>query len=292
MPPTLRPLSFGEILDGAFSLYRRYFVVLYATALIPAIPLAALGGGVAYVLVRSTPGSALIWLGLVLLAPAAAMIMWGALQQQLSAAILGQPVSIGAGYRNGLRAAPYLWVQGVTLGILWFVFTLVSVLGVGAGALSVGSFGIIGGVLAVLIWIGGVGAGQLAFFALTFAAPAVVVLERLGPFAALGRSAELARNALPRTMGLIGVCGVIMLLPSIGLLFLTGIVSSGRTALEPPSLLQIALQQGGNLLVGSFTLPFLAACLSLLYYDRRVREEALDVRMMADTLPEPSPFPE
>ncbi|HEU0079725.1 MAG TPA: hypothetical protein VFQ76_18850, partial [Longimicrobiaceae bacterium] len=34
----LRPLSFGEILDGAFALYRRNFVVFVTTALVPLLP--------------------------------------------------------------------------------------------------------------------------------------------------------------------------------------------------------------------------------------------------------------
>jgi hypothetical protein len=32
LPAQLRPLSFGEVLDGAFTLYRRHFVSPFAAA--------------------------------------------------------------------------------------------------------------------------------------------------------------------------------------------------------------------------------------------------------------------
>ena len=39
MPYThIRPLEFGEVLDGAFALYRRHFVDFFLTALIPLAP--------------------------------------------------------------------------------------------------------------------------------------------------------------------------------------------------------------------------------------------------------------
>lgn len=276
MPPALRPLSFGEILDGAFALYRRHFVVLYSTALLPALPLALLGAVAAYGLARG--GGWPLVLAMVTLGPGCACAGWGALQRQVSCALLNQPVTVRDGYAAGLRAAPALWVQGLTLLVAWFFFTFLSALGVGASAMAVGALGVFGAVLAFLIWLGGIGAGQLAFFALTFAAPAAVVLEGRGPFAALNRSMELGRGALPRAMGLIGVCGVIMLLP-----ILATAAASGIVTLEPSGT-QIAVQQAANLLIGTLTVPFLSATLTLLYYDRRVREEALDVQLLAEQL--------
>ena len=41
--PNLRPLGFGEILDGAFSLYRRNLVTFFLTAVLPLGALAASG---------------------------------------------------------------------------------------------------------------------------------------------------------------------------------------------------------------------------------------------------------
>lgn len=281
MFPALRPLSFGEILDGSFAVYRRHFVVLYATALLPALPLAALGGAAAFGLTRAgASGGWLLLLGLLLVGPGAALAAWGALQRQVSSAILGLPVTLADGFAAGLRAAPALWVQGLVLLVAWFFFTLLSGLGVGAGAMGVGVLGLPGAILALLIWIGGFGSGQLAFFALTFAAPAAVVLEGRGPLASLARGMELGRGALPRAMALIGVCLLIMLLPMLAL----GAVGGMLAPAEAPSVARIAVLQAANLLIGSLTVPFLAATLTLLYYDRLVREEALDVRLLAERL--------
>lgn len=282
MSTALRPFSFGEILDGAFALYRRNFVVLYATALIPATVLAALAGVAAYSLSRRPAESGTVVLALLLLGPGLGMIMWGALQQQVSNAVMGKPVTVAAGYAAGLRSALFLWILGVVVGILWVVFTFMAVMGVGAGALSVGYLGVPGAILAILIWIGGVGGSQLVFFALTYAAPTVVVLERRNPFAALARGMELSRDALPRAMGLLAICWIIALLPAIGLLMVTGIASAGGSLAPTPA--QIAIQQAGNLLVGSLVSPFLAACLTLLYFDRRVRMEALDIQVLAEQI--------
>jgi hypothetical protein len=278
----LRPFSFAEILDGAFALYRRHFVVLYATALVPTVPLALLSGLALYTLSRRPAEAGPITLAVLLLAPGLAMVMWGALQQQVSSAVLGQPVSIAAGYAAGIRSAIWLWILGIIIGIAWVLFTFISVLGVGAGALVVGNFGIPGAILAILIWIGGVGGAQLVFFSLTYAAPTVIVLERRNTFVALARGMELSRDALPRAMGLIGICGVIAVLPAIGLLVVTGIASAGAGL--TPSAGQIAVEQAGNLLVGSLVSPFLAACLTLLYFDRRVRMEALDIQVLAERM--------
>lgn len=278
----LRPLSFGEILDGAFTLYRRHFGVLFATALIPMVPIAALLAVSGSARQAGTVSATAGWLGIgvLLLGPVVGLAGWGALQHQVSAGFLGHPVALHVGLRAGLRSAPSLLVQTVVLGIGWVAFTVLGVIGAGAGALAVGVLGLPGAVLAILIWIGGVGASQLAFFALTFAAPAAVVLERRGPLASLQRSLDLASGALPRTMAVLGVAGTIMLLPTIGVSFVAALVepTGGATAWS------FGIRQALAYLAGALTLPFLAASVTLLYYDRRVRLEALDLELLTARL--------
>ena len=279
--PTLRPLSFGEILDAAFVAYRRNFVVMYATGLTAALPFAAVGAAASVPAVRAALG----WWGLALgglLAIAAALVVWGALQQHASAAILEEPVTFERGYRAGLRAAPALCVLGVALGAAWVFFTFLSILGVGAGALAVGVLGVPGAVLSIFIWIGGIGAGQLAFFSVVFAAPAAAVLERRGAFAAIERGLDLSRAGIPRSMALIGVCALIMLLPMFGSAYLSGLLRVDDLAAATPA--RLIVQQTVSLLLGVLGLPFLAACMTLLYYDRRVRDEAYDVQLLTDRL--------
>jgi hypothetical protein len=280
MIATLRPLSIGEILDGAFVLYRRHLTTLYATALLSVLPGALLGTRLFTGLSGRTGTVLLTAAMLVLIGPAWVLGVFGALQRHISNAMMGRPVDLAEGLDAGLSAAPALWVQGVTLGVLWSIFTLLSVAGVGAGAMGAGGLGVMGAVLAILIWVGGVGGAQLVFFALMFAAPAAVVLEKKGPFAALNRSMELSRDALPRTMAIVGVCGVIIVLPMVGMMVLSGSLPGDAV---PGSARMVALQVG-SVLIGALTLPYLAACLTLEYYDRRVRTEALDVQLITEQL--------
>jgi hypothetical protein len=51
-----------------------------------------------------------------------------------------------------------------------------------------------------------------------------------------------------------------------------------------PSPGQFWLQQVANSVTGALTTPFLVASLVILYFDRRVRTEALDVQLAADAL--------
>jgi hypothetical protein len=73
---------------------------------------------------------------------------------------------------------------------------------------------------------------------------------------------------------------VIILLPMVGLMMVTGLLPGEAVAGSA----RMVAQQVGGVLVGSLTLPYLAACLTLEYYDRRVRTEAFDVQLMAEQL--------
>jgi hypothetical protein len=117
--PTLRPLGFGEILDGAFSLYRRNFGPFVLTALVPSIAL--LAGGLVYATALSgfvrdggdpTAAMAAIagpFLLFIVLTALATFVSWGALTRQASQAFTGAPVSVPDGLKAGLRAFLPSW---------------------------------------------------------------------------------------------------------------------------------------------------------------------------------------
>jgi hypothetical protein len=114
-----------------------------------------------------------------------------------------------------------------------------------------------------------------------------VVLERRGPIEAIDRSIALSRNAWLDVFLLLLVVYLITALPgmAVGMFALVGmggvLMNGGNEAA------MAGIQAAINVLsalVRSITIPFSMACTVLLYYDRRVRTEALDVQMMAESL--------
>ena len=259
----LRPLGFGEILDGAFAIYRRHFSTLFLTALLPYLPV--LGFWIAFALIAAgnTPDvvtmligvSQLILIPFAFLAP---ILVWGAIIHQAAQAYMGGEVSLRDGYARALRRFfPLLAAYLVAVVLIIFGFILL----------------IVPGILLTIM-----------FFAIGPAA----VIEQRGPLESLGRSRELARGAWGRIFGILFVLFLIIALPSfaIGVGSAIGLGFSGaaeaQAAAERPWIYSAV--QALNVLIGALTTPFMATGVVLLYYDRRVRSEALDLELATESL--------
>ncbi len=291
--PTFRPLGFGEILDGAFTLYRRNFVLFVVTTLVLTAAMGALvvtwGAGVFATLASGDPSLFLgVMGGLFLLAAGMGvltLLMWGALVRQATQAYLGQPTSLADGLRTGMRRLlPLLGagiLAGVGLMVAYFALALVVAAVMGVGALS-GSPGL----AVALTFVAAVGAVAAFLFvvALLFALVPAIVVEDKGAVEGLARSFDLARGAPGRIVGLMLVTIIIAYLPIIAVLWLTG----GFADLANPQAAStggaFVTQQLLSWAVGVLTTPFMASVIVLLYFDRRVRTEALDVQMAAERL--------
>lgn len=293
--PILRPLSFGEILDGAFSLYRRNFATLALTALIPTLGILAafLALGNSYVSAFTTPDAdpmaamAQMMSGLwkiMLVGIAGALIMWPALTRQVAQAYTGQPTSLADGFSAGARAVLPL----IGAGLLAWLGMMVAGAGVGIVLVIVtvvlGMMGTAMAVLAMVLMVLGYLAFAAAALAVLFAVVPAVVVEGAGPVEALERSFTLARGALGRVAGMMTVAMVISYLPMMAVMALTGGFQQMMDPDALPTAGQFITQQVLSMGVGILTTPFLCAVVVLLYFDRRVRTEALDVQMMADHL--------
>jgi len=117
-------------------------------------------------------------------------------------------------------------------------------------------------------------------------APAVV-LERRGPIEAISRSWEMVKGAWGEVFLVIFIASMIATLPgsAVGMLAMVGglVISGG----DPDTLMAAqAVGQVLSQLTRTLTIPFSLGATVLLYYDRRVRTEALDVQMMAESLPQ------
>jgi len=105
--------------------------------------------------------------------------------------------------------------------------------------------------------------------------PAVIMLEGLGPFQALGRSWKLVRGNLQRVTGVVGIMLVLYLVAYLTLLALGGLVARD---------VQMASNVAGVFVVVLY--PFLAALLAVLYFDLRIRREGYDIELLARALGE------
>lgn len=254
----LRPMGFGEILDVAFTLYRRHFGTFFLTALIPNLPLALF-----WMYLGSAAGgtpeqmSALGGVASLLVAPysfLATALVWGALVDGSSRAIRGEPVSLGGGYRRALASILPLIGASILAAIL-----------IGLGFVL---FVVPGILLSVM------------FFAVY---PAIVV-EGEGPLSALGRSREIAEGGWARIFGILFVTWLIVFLPTMalfgGLGFLAALNPAAAEGLTGGAL--NAGVQAAGVVVGALTTPYMVAALVTLYYDRRVRNEALDLELATE----------
>jgi hypothetical protein len=253
---TLRPLSIGEILDGSFTLYRRHFLVFYATGLLALAPVVLTALLVSPVLAQflNFPFT---------------MVLYIALVWEVSEAALGRRPAVGAGLRAGFRRFLPVCAALMVVGLLTFTLPAM-LLGVGVGMRS--------GLVILL--------GLLAFFFVGvplylryFAVYQLVTLEGEKRF--LKRSAALARGALGKILVVAVISGIIAALPAMAVGASLGFYSS-FTAGEPPSRIGFALE----VLATSLTAPFSVGAMTLLYYDQRVRKEGLDVTLAGKALEE------
>lgn len=287
----LRPLSFGEILDSAFSLYRRHFATLVSAALIPLIPSMLLTG----VFARSalTAGAADAYgaamIPIALLGFVAGLVMWAALTRMVGEAWTGGEVSVGDGYRRGLRAffpllGSMILAYVIVLGVMFGVFLaggLIAAVLAGIG-MAIGNQ-----IVTVVLMVPVVLLALVAFIAAVstlFAVLPAIVIERKGPAEAIMRSVRLSLGAIPRVAGIVAITFLIILLPVFFVMAVTGGFAAFTDPGSVPSAGSFWIQQVANSLMSALTTPFMTASLVILYFDRRVRTEAYDVQLAADEL--------
>lgn len=222
------------------------------------------------------------------------MLVYGALTWGVARAAEGREVRVGEAYARSARAFPALFVAGIIA---------VLAMGVGAFAAMVLGFlvalpfvflgaagGDVGEVIGALIGgLLGVAAGLLGFAVLVgtfFALLPLTVLERMGPIASLNRSFGLSRGGRLKVVAVLFVAWLIILLPTMGIsMMLIGPMATfDPTASANMPATMLALQNLASFASSILTTPFLVASIVLLYYDRRVATEALDLERAVDEL--------
>ena len=258
----LRPLGVGDILDGTFTTIRRNprATIGLAAVLVTVQQAAAVGVQLATGGLPTMTGFASLqsiggYGGIVgtLLAAVVGAVLTGMLVVVVSEDVLGRRVTAGQVWR---RVRPRLWAllaAAAIAGLLPYV-GLVFLLAPG-----------------VILW----GAWSLTTPAL--------VLEGLGPIAALRRSWRLAWPSFGRVWSVRSLSELLAVLMQYLLAapfaLASVLVAIGLDTAEGEQLpvLALALIVLGGIAAGTITAPFLAGVLALLYIDRRMRAEGLDL---------------
>jgi hypothetical protein len=130
--------------------------------------------------------------------------------------------------------------------------------------------------------VAGVCAGLVGTVYLTaswMVSPAVVILEDAGPIAALRRSWALSTGSRWRILGLV----LLLLVLQVVLSSLLSFVLLASFATD--QVVQLVVQQAVNLLASIAWAPVYWGTFAILYYDLRVRREAFDLQLAAESLP-------
>lgn len=287
----LRPLNLGDIFSGTFATIRgnpgATLGLSAVVALLVAIPavLTTLALSSADLTTTDSSGTT-INLGSqystnisAIYTLIAGVVLGGMLTAVVAEAVLGRRISIGDTWRNVRRRI--LPLLGMTLLLLIAAALIVGVVVGLIVVLAVATVPVLAIVAGILLGVGGLVGIVFLAVKVSLAAPALV-LERVGPFAALRRSWSLTKRQWWRIFGItllaqliVGVISNIAQAPG-AILLLSSMNDAGE-----PTLWALLLVQLVAVVVSALTAPFTAGVTALLYLDQRIRKEALDVTLMA-----------
>ena len=270
-PLRLRPLEVGDLLDETFRIYRRHFLLFAGISVILAIPSAGLQGYsffaiFNYLFSSSNAGQlpdfntllpSLVALGIgylvsILLAP----FGYGAVIYAACESALGHPVTVVGALRAVLRR--YFAILGYVLliGLMGIVLCLVP--------------------LWIWIWVGWV------------AVLPVMFVENAGLGAAMGRSWHLVEGRWWRTFLILLLVAILWYFARVALEAFIGLANT-LISVVATSYVVLAVAQGAAIIVSALVNPVVQIAIVLIYFDLRVRREALDLFQLAQNVSSTQP---
>lgn len=300
----LRPLGVGEILDGAISTMRTHWRPVLGIALGIAIVVELISTVTTGLWFRDTTAMQALQdsqnptatqvtdaYNEVLSAQAVPMMVavvagvfaTAMLTLIFSRAVLGQSVAVGEAWRGARPLLPRL--LGLSLLVPLIVVAAV-IAGLAPGLLLATAGGTSAAAFLLLMGGGaGVAVGVWLWVRFCLAAPALM-LERQGILTALRRSAKLVRDSWWRVCGIQLLTALLVLVLSFVVTIPTTLVATvfdGESSLldggAGMSWTYLVIMGIGAVLSTTVTLPFTAGVTALLYIDRRIRREALDLEL-------------
>jgi hypothetical protein len=290
----LRPLAVGELLDGAFTTIRRYPAATLGLAAAVALVVELIQVPASYYLlhgVTTDVGSRTSTLDVITLIATllSTVVLSGMLTVVVGQAVLGRPMTIGQAWQ---ATKPLFWrLFGLSLLIFGIAIGIV-IIGVlpGIAILIAGSTGI--GV--AVAFLGGFAASILDVYILTllvFSTPALM-LEKQGIRAAMSRSRTLVSGSWWRVFGIVLLASVIAEVIA-GIIVVPFSIDSFTSVFSThPSdqyrFTPLLLKGIGTLIATTLVRPFTSGLIALLYLDRRMRAEALDLTLQQAAAQSPS----
>jgi len=297
----LRPLTLGEIYDGAFRAVRSNPGVMFGMAavivgatlvlqtlvtfiIIDELETALLQDATAVDLATVAGGFVGIFLSGILTS-LATLVYTGLAIVAVSEAVLGNKISMGELWRRArsrvFRLVLLTVVESIgaflALATVYAIMALAFVALISTSAVTESSGGVVIGIILIPLVL--VGLGILAAYIVVklMLAPCVVMLEGTGIFAALARSWRLVKGHFWRLLG-------IMLLTLIIVTVIMSVVSMpitmGVAMFMPDNItVNLVVSSMANLLGSLITIPLIAAVMALLYIDVRMRKEGLDIEL-------------
>ena len=293
----LRPLGFGEVVDGAVQLYRRDFGLYYLIALLGAFPgyVITLASGVdfsALVMDETAEPAALLGrmggvFGVVTIDAAISWVGMLAVAVAMAARIHEHEVSVGRAYRRALGHLPAAGGATILALLQFLVFAvLAAIVAMVPMALITQSDSIVLTLLGLLFFLIVIVCMVSFWLAATFAIFPAVIIEGRGVTGALARSLQLCRGGWPRVIGIMVVALIMNLAPSYAIAALFGMqdLFTSPEALDTIDPGRQWLLSTADLLVGPLTTPFMVGAIMILFHDRRVRSEAYDLEARASAM--------
>jgi hypothetical protein len=280
----IRPLNFGEILDGALVIYRRHFGLFLKLAVIvlavPVILLVYVSARFLTSVMTQTPNvtGLLFFLPVGILYYLASLVLSAGTIRIIADSYLGRTPLLQDALSLGVSKLWGLVVVGLGKGIV--VFLVVVMVGAVMAILGVMAKGMGGAAALLLVAAGAVGAWLVVFVLCGYGVttPVVVLEELAGSLDAFGRSWDLTRGFKLKVLGLAVVA--VLLFNALPSWVLQALSVAARPTLPPLSIALAALAT----VVPVLLTPALAAVITLMYYDLRVRREAFDLQMLSRQL--------
>lgn len=272
-PLRLRPLEIGDLLDETFRMYRRHFPLFAGISIILSIPTAALYGlllaSLSSVLQQANGRTApdLSFLTPLLLGAGAGLLInllilpfsMGAVMYLACESALGRPVTVGSVAKGILRR--YFPLLG-----FWLLFHI---------SLYV----------AILLCVAPVALWAWIFVSWIVVTPAMFV-ENIGLRAAMGRSWGLVQGRWWHTFLILCLMVILWYIAQVAL---GAFLQLGQIVLGlvMSPFLAAGIASTIAQLISAVVDPILQIALVLIYFDRRVRREGLDLFQMAYQLASP-----
>jgi hypothetical protein len=303
----LRPLGVGEILDGAISTIRAKPRLMLGLSAFVAVLTQLVTVPISWVLLhdagdrafsfgqsndttQGAPDVAVTVSSLIASATqtcitlVATLLLTGMLTVVLSRAVLGQDIDAKQAWEQarprllalfGVTVLVFLIVVGAGIALMGPGIALARL---GASDVAIG-FALVVGIplffcLALYLYVA---------FAL---APAIVVLEKQPVVASLRRSRRLIKGAWWRTFGILLLVNIIASI--VGSIFagiflfaayIAGGAGTGFENFNPYTLAPLIISGVGAVIGAAITWPFTAVASALIYIDRRMRREGLDLEL-------------